>query len=85
MSKLTLQGTIVSAKTDKTVKVKVVRARLNHLGRIERKRKHYLVHDPENLCKEKIGATVTIQQCRPMSKTKHFCVGKVIEKTEKTQ
>lgn len=72
MSKLVLQGTVVSVKTEKTAKIEVVRPRLNSLGRVERRKRFYLVHDPENTCKEHIGSQVKIRQCRPMSRRKHF-------------
>ena len=71
MPKLVLTGTVVGLNSMQTAKVLVRRRVLNSFyGRIERPRKVYQVHDPQNQCV--LGATVRIAYCRPMSKTKHF-------------
>lgn len=77
MPKRILQGTIVSDKGDKTITVTVER-RLAHplYGKIIRRSKKYRAHDPENSFKGKVGEKVRIQECPPVSKTKHWVVVK---------
>ena len=67
----TLQGTVVSDKMDKTVVVLVQRF-LKHpkYQKYQKSSKKYKAHDPQNTAK--VGDTVTIRECRPLSKDKHF-------------
>ncbi len=69
MPKRILQGTVVSDKTDKTITVLVER-RFTHplMKKTVRLSKKYHAHDAANECK--VGQTVRIRECRPMSKTK---------------
>ena len=71
MPKRILQGTVTSDANDQTVSVSVER-RFKHpvLHKTIRKSKKYRAHDPENSFK--IGDTVRIQECAPMSKTKRW-------------
>ncbi len=73
MPKRVLQGVVVSAKTDKTIKVKVER-RFKHpiYKKIVRVSKKYTAHDPENTYKD--GDKVSIIENRPISKTKSWVV-----------
>jgi small subunit ribosomal protein S17 len=73
MPKRLLQGVVVSDKADKTVVVDVER-RFTHplLKKTVRRTKKYQAHDAENRCK--IGDRVTIQESRPISKTKRWVV-----------
>lgn len=73
MPKRLLTGLVVSAKSEKTVIVNVER-RFKHprYGKIVKVSKRYAVHDPLSSCNE--GDTVTIQECRPISKTKKWHV-----------
>ena len=73
--KRTLTGTVTSDKMDKTVTVLVER-KVKHplLGKIVRVSKKYHAHDEENLCHT--GDTVTIEECRPIAKTKAWRVTK---------
>lgn len=68
-----LTGTVVSTKMDKTVTVLVER-KVKHpvLGKVVRVSKKYHAHDENNTCKE--GQVVTIEECRPISKTKSWRV-----------
>ena len=69
MPKRVLQGTVVSDKGDKTIIVKVERRVMHPLyKKYIRRSKRYAAHDADNSCK--IGDTVRIQECRPISKTK---------------
>ena len=71
MPKRILTGTVTSDANDQTVSVSVER-RFKHpvLQKTIRKSKKYRAHDPENTFK--IGDTVRIQECAPMSKTKRW-------------
>ncbi|HEY4136368.1 MAG TPA: 30S ribosomal protein S17 [Alphaproteobacteria bacterium] len=71
MPKRILQGTVVSDKMDKTVTVLVER-RVAHpvYKKFIKRSKKYAAHDETNACK--IGDTVRIRECRPISKNKRF-------------
>ena len=71
MPKRILQGTVVSNAMDKTVVVQVER-RIMHpvYKKFIRRSKKYAAHDETNACK--VGQSVRIQECRPLSKTKRF-------------
>lgn len=73
--KRALTGTVVSNKMDKTVTVLVER-KVKHpvLGKIVRVSKKYHAHDENNDCNQ--GDMVTIEEMRPMSKTKAWRVAK---------
>ncbi len=73
MPKRILQGVVVSDKTDKTVVVKVER-RFTHpvLKKTVRRSKQYQAHDETN--QYKVGDVVSIEESRPISKTKRWVV-----------
>jgi small subunit ribosomal protein S17 len=73
MPKRILQGVVVSDKTDKTVVVKVER-RFTHpvLKKTVRRSKNYQAHDEAN--QFKIGDVVSIEESKPISKTKRWVV-----------
>lgn len=77
--KRTLTGTVVSDKMDKTVTVLVER-KTKHplLGKVLRVSKKYHAHDENNEFHE--GDLVSIEECRPLSKTKSWRVTKLVEK-----
>jgi len=77
--KRTLTGTVVSDKMDKTVTVLVER-KVKHplLGKIIRVSKKYHAHDESN--EFHAGDVVTIEECRPLAKTKNWRVAKLVEK-----
>lgn len=78
MSK-TLVGKVVSTRMDKTIIVSVVRLKSHPLYKKRYKvTTRYAAHDAKNSCNS--GDVVEIVETRPMSKTKHFAVAKVIEK-----
>jgi small subunit ribosomal protein S17 len=73
MPKRILTGTVVSDKTDKTVVVKVERKVKHPLyGKIIRRSKKYHAHDEANSWK--VGQTVRIEECAPISKLKSWRV-----------
>ncbi|MFZ5503314.1 MAG: 30S ribosomal protein S17 [Pseudomonadota bacterium] len=75
--KRTLVGTVVSDKMDKTVTVLVER-KVKHplLGKVIRVSKKYHAHDEENACHS--GDVVTIEECRPLAKTKSWRIVKAV-------
>jgi len=66
-----MQGVVVSDKMDKTIVVKVER-RYQHpiYKKYIRRSKKYHAHDENNQCK--VGDTVSIRECRPLSKLKRW-------------
>lgn len=75
----TLKGVVVSDKMNKTVvvAVKILKAHPRYKKRyIVTKR--YKAHDEKNGCK--VGDEVIIQECRPISKEKHW---RILEKEKK--
>ncbi|MBI4290087.1 MAG: 30S ribosomal protein S17 [Betaproteobacteria bacterium] len=75
----TLTGRVVSDKMDKTVTVLITR-RVKHplYGKIVTRSKKYHAHDEKNECHE--GDLVTIEECRPLSRTKAWRVSQLVEK-----
>jgi small subunit ribosomal protein S17 len=75
----TLVGTVVSDKMDKSATVLIERRVKHPLYKkyISRSTKLH-IHDENNDCNE--GDTVSIEQCRPMSKTKSWRLVKVLER-----
>jgi small subunit ribosomal protein S17 len=66
-----LQGVVVSDKNDKTVIVSVERRVMHPIyKKFIRRSKRYAAHDEANKCK--VGDTVMIRECRPLSKTKRW-------------
>ncbi|GAB3269089.1 small ribosomal subunit protein uS17 [Chitinimonas naiadis] len=77
--KRSLTGRVVSNKMDKTVTVLVERKVKHPLyGKIIRLSKKYHAHDETNAYGE--GDVVTIEETRPLSKTKAWIVTGLIEK-----
>ncbi len=71
MPKRILSGTVTSDKNDQTVTVLVER-RYTHpmMKKTVRASKKYRAHDPKN--EFKVGDSVRIQECAPISKTKRW-------------
>ena len=71
-----ITGTVVSNKMDKTITLRVER-RVKHpvYGKFVRKTKKIHAHDAENVCS--IGDVVTVEECRPLSKTKSWMLKSV--------
>jgi len=70
-------GVVVSDKMDKTAVVEVNRLVQHPIyKKYIRRRSKFKAHDEEN--KVRIGDTVEIVQSRPLSKTKHWRVSKII-------
>ena len=69
-------GTVVSNKMDKTITLRVER-RVKHpvYGKFVRKSKKIHAHDADNVCA--IGDVVTVEECRPLSRTKSWMLKNV--------
>ncbi|MGU9957058.1 MAG: 30S ribosomal protein S17 [Arenicellales bacterium WSBS_2016_MAG_OTU3] len=74
-------GSVVSDKMDKTVTVLVER-RVKHplYKKYIRRSTKLHAHDENNECRE--GDTVTIEECRPISKSKSWRVVEVLERAQ---
>ncbi len=75
----TASGTVVSNKMDKTITVLVER-QIKHpiYGKYIKRSKKIHAHDPENQCQE--GDKVTIEETRPISKSKAWKLSSVDRK-----
>ena len=75
----TLEGVVASDKGNKTIKV-VVNYQTRHpkYGKFLRRRTVLHAHDERNEAKE--GDTVQIAECRPLSKTKHHRLLRIVQK-----
>ena len=76
-----ITGKVVSSKMDKTISVSVERL-VKHpvYGKYIRRTSKLLAHDEGNTCAE--GDTVSIAECRPVSKHKSWRVVEVLERSE---
>jgi small subunit ribosomal protein S17 len=73
MPRRILEGNVVSAKTDKTVTVRVERRYMHPMyKKYIMSSSKYTAHDETNSVKE--GDKVSIIECRPLSKTKRWMV-----------
>jgi small subunit ribosomal protein S17 len=75
----TIRGVVASDKGNKTIKV-VVEYQTRHpkYGKYLKRRTVLHAHDETNDAKE--GDTVEIAECRPLSKTKHHRLLRVVER-----
>ncbi len=75
MPRRVVQGTVVSDKSDKTIVVRVERRFMHPVYKkfITRSKK-LTAHDADNSCK--VGDLVSIRECRPRSRRKHWEVVK---------
>jgi small subunit ribosomal protein S17 len=76
-------GRVVSNKMDKTITVLVER-RVKHplYGKYVTRSSKLKAHDQDNQCAE--GDLVSIQECRPLSRTKNWKLVSVLEKAAGT-
>jgi small subunit ribosomal protein S17 len=76
-----LTGRVVSNKMNQTVTVLIER-RVRHplYGKIIRRSTKVHAHDEQNSCR--VGDTVRVQECRPISKTKSWNLVEIIERAE---
>ena len=75
----TVSGQVVSNKADKTVTVKIERTVTHPIyGKIVKRSTKIHAHDESNECQ--IGDFVTIEECRPLSKSKTWRLVRVEER-----
>jgi small subunit ribosomal protein S17 len=75
----TIQGVVASDKGDKTIKVVVnYQTRHEKYGKYLKRRTVLHAHDEKNEAKE--GDTVEIAECRPLSKTKHHRLLRIVQR-----
>lgn len=75
----TIRGVVASDKADKTIKVLVeYQTRHPKYGKYLKRRTVLHAHDETNDAKE--GDTVEIAECRPMSRTKHHRLLRVVQR-----
>jgi small subunit ribosomal protein S17 len=74
-----LTGKVVSDKMEKTVTVLVERQMMHPIiGKVVRRTRKYHAHNEGN--EARMGDTVVIEECRPISKTKAWKVAKLVER-----
>jgi small subunit ribosomal protein S17 len=75
----TLTGRVVSSAMDKSITVEVER-RVQHpiYGKFIKRSTKVHAHDADNQCKS--GDLVTVEQCRPLSKTKSWRLLEIVER-----
>ncbi len=74
-----VQGSVLSAKMDKSITVLIERQVKHPLyKKIIRRSTKLHAHDEQNECKE--GDTVIIQECRPLSKTKSWRLVEIVSR-----
>ena len=78
-NKRQLTGRVISDKMNKTVTVLIERRTTHPLyGKVITRSGKYHAHDETNECKE--GDLVTIEECRPLSRSKSWRVVKLVDK-----
>ncbi len=75
----TIVGVVASDKGDKTIKV-ITNYQMKHpkYGKYLKRRTVMHAHDEQNEAKE--GDTVELAECRPLSRTKHFRLVRIVTK-----
>jgi small subunit ribosomal protein S17 len=75
------QGVVVSDKMDKTIVVEITERKPHPVyGKMITSTKKFHAHDENN--EAGIGDTVQIMETRPLSKTKHWRLLKIVEKAK---
>jgi small subunit ribosomal protein S17 len=77
----TVTGKVVSNKMDKSATVLIER-KVKHpvYGKYIRRSTKLHIHDAENACQE--GDVVTIEQCRPLSRTKSWRLVEIVGRSD---
>lgn len=77
---LTKQGTITSAKMQNTVTVTVHRSKIHPLYKKSFRASKKFLADTNGMTDLAVGDIVVIEECRPLSKMKHFKVKEVLKR-----
>ncbi len=84
LTRKTRRGTVVSNSMDKSIVVRVERITVHPLyKKTIRRSKRYHAHDENNECQ--VGDTVSIMECRSLSRTKRWRLIKVLISTQKSK
>ena len=76
------QGEVLSNAEDKTIRVSVVRTKMDAKYRKQyTESKKYAVHDEKN--EANVGDTIVFEECRPLSKNKRWRLVKVQKQAER--
>ena len=80
----TLSGLVVSDRMDKTITVKVER-RVKHpvYGKFIRRSTKLHAHDGNNECR--VGDSVTVVECRPLSKSKTWLLKSIDQRSRELE
>lgn len=79
--KLVLQGIVVSDKNEKTIIVEIIMRKLNPLyKKYVNRTKRVKAHDEQN--EANVGDTVSVVECRPMSRGKRWRLVEVVERAK---
>lgn len=79
--KLVLQGIVASDKMEKTIVVEIVMRKLHPLyKKYVTRSKKVKAHDETN--EAHVGDTVRIEECRPLSRDKHWRLVEVVERAK---
>jgi small subunit ribosomal protein S17 len=74
-------GTVISAKMNKTVVVRVEKPVMHRLyHRMLKRSSKFMAHDEENSCRE--GDIVSLVSSRPLSKNKRWRVKEILERAK---
>ena len=74
-------GTVTSDRMEKTAVVTVpIRYKDQRFGKYIKRRRKYMVHDPENLCRA--GDMIQVEECRPISKHKRWFLKEIVKKAD---
>ncbi len=77
----TVTGRVVSSRMDKTIVVESERLVQHPMyGKFMRRRTKFHAHDEANECRE--GDTVSIEECRPLSRTKRWRLVNVLTRAQ---
>jgi len=80
-SKLVLQGIVASDKMNKTIVVEIRQRKLHPLyKKYVTRSKRVKAHDETN--DAHIGDTVRVEECRPLSKEKHWRLIEIVERAK---
>lgn len=76
-----MEGEVVSCKMDKTIVVRVPRLYKHPvMGKTVKSYKKYKAHDEQSSAQ--LGDWVEIAMCRPLSKTKHMMLHRIVRKAK---
>jgi small subunit ribosomal protein S17 len=77
----TVTGKVISNKMDKSATVLIERMEKHPVyGKYIRRSSKLHIHDAENACQE--GDVVTIEQCRPLSRTKSWRLVEIVGRND---